>query len=349
MSGIVIILAMAGYSVRNDFRMPGGASFEKASMSIAPIENPKSNFQYFQFVLPDSNKNIVQCDKYADFELNAQCYQSLALLRKDASYCDSIGASFETGSMHRNDCYNRVAAATGNASLCTDDGCITSIGKDVSKCPPLGQRYNGSYECYLDIAVSTKNPSVCELLGNDKDSMLTCYEYVAEAKQDSSICEMGNPTSEQKDDCYRNLSRTQNQNMALCEKISNKEFRDSCKYRIVRGAAVREGNVGACNNLSSDQSRINDCLEKVAYRRNDPLLCELIKDDEYELSTNQCVLRSSPAMLEPSRCDGLKDTHYGTADRDLCYFQYARVNQKPAICQKIGESGFRDKCLKEKR
>lgn len=277
------------------------------SLSIAHIENPKNNFQYFQFVLPDSKKNIVQCEKYKNFELYTRCYQSLALLRKDASYCEKIKRSFQTGWMHRDTCYDEVARDTQNVALCeniqnkdalTGDyvSCVASIKKDVSKCPPLGEPYNGSYSCYMEVAVAKKDLSVCDLFGNDEDSKSICYKNVAEERQDSSI-------------------------------------------------AVRYDNVETCNNFT-DQASKNDCFWEVANEQNNPSLCELIVPDEYDLDTNQCVIQASPAMPDSSICDSLKDTHYDTSDKDICYFQYATTNQKPAICEKMEKASFKEECLK---
>lgn len=352
-----LIVVVIGYYLKPYFKVSQDRTLEKTSLSIAPIQNPKSNFQYFQFVLPDSQRNIIQCEKYSDYELSFKCYTALAVLHKDASHCNNIGKSFETGLMHRDSCFYDVAIETQNVALCESIGnkdaltgdyvsCIASIKKDVSECPPLGEPYNGSYSCYMSVATAKKDLSVCDMFGNDKSSKLTCYENVAETKQDASICELGNPTSEQKDHCYINLTRTQNQDKALCEKIENKQFKDSCKYRIVRGTAVRNNNIGICNNFP-DQDRKNDCFWEVAYGQNNPSMCEFIKPDKYDLDTNQCVVQSSPAIADPSICDSLKGIHYDTLNRDLCYFQYATVNQKPTSCEKISESSFKAKCLKE--
>ena len=304
----LIILVVAGYFIKHDLRVSENTIFGKTSLSIAHVENPKNNFEYFQFVLPDSKRNIVQCEKYKDFELNTRCYQSLALLHKDASYCESIGKSFEVGWMHRDTCYDEVARDTQNVALCENIqnkdalsgdyvSCVASIIKEVSKCPPLGDPYNGSYSCYMEVAIVRKDLSVCDLFGNDKDSKSICYRNVAEQKQDSSI-------------------------------------------------KVRNNNIETCNNFN-DQSSKNNCFWKVANEKNNPSFCELIKPDKYDLDTNQCVTQSSPAMPDSSLCDNLKDTHYDTSDRDICYFQYATTNQKPAVCEKMEKTSFKEKCLKE--
>ena len=346
----LIVLAIVCYFVKPHLNIPENRTLEKTSLSIAPIQNPKSSLQYFQFVLPDSKRNIIQCDKYADYELGYSCYQQLALLRKDASYCNNIESNIETGLTHRDDCYDQVARATKSVDLCGDNtACIAIIKQDVSICPPLGDKYNGSYSCYIDVAVAKKDLSVCDLFGSDKNSKSDCYEAVAQAKQDPSICESGSFTSDQKNVCYGELSLIQNQNEDLCDKIANEQLKNSCKNRIMFQAAVQDNNIEICNSFPNQDSR-NSCFWKVAYGQNNPSLCELIKNSPYpndDLPQSQCVLQSSPAITNPSICDSLKNTHYDQSDRDLCYFQYATVNQKPESCKKIDDSSSKEQCLKE--
>lgn len=354
---VVVITIIFGEQFHKKNIPSNERQFTDTSLSIAHIENPKNNFQYFQFILPTLERNIVECDKYADFELNTRCYQSLALLHKDASYCNNIGKSFETGLMHRDDCYDQVARDTHNAALCeniqnkdslTGDyvSCIASITQDVSKCPPLGDSYNGSYQCYLDSAVSKKDLSICDLFGSDKNSKFVCYRDVAVAKDDVSVCESVPQEDNKRDECYSTvLARTQNQDISLCEKIHVSHWNKYCKLRIAFKTATRENNINTCDSLSDQQSK-NDCFWEVANGQNNPLLCELIKPDQYDLDTNQCIVQSSPAMLDDSACDTLKGIHYDTQNKDLCYFQFATVNQKIASCEKMSESSFKEKCLK---
>lgn len=352
------ILVVTGYFIKHDSKSFEAQIFGKNSLSIIHVDNPKNNFQYFQFILPTLERNIVECDKYLDFELNTSCYQSLALLHKDASYCSNIGKSFQTGLMHRDDCYSEVAKDTQNVVLCeniqnkdtlTGDyvSCIASIKKDVSICPPLGDSYNGSYQCYLDVAVAKKDLSTCDLFGNDKNSKFVCYRDVAVAKDDVSVCESVPQEDNKRDECYSTvLDRTHNQDISLCDKIHVSHWNKYCKLRIAFQTATGNNNIEMCNNFT-DQADKNNCFWEFANYQNNPSLCELIKPDKYDLDTNQCIIQSSPAMSDPSLCDSLKDAHYDTSNRDLCYFQYATVNQKPAICEKMEKDSFKEKCLKK--
>ena len=248
---VLITFAVMNYFFKHYSDISKNKTFEKTSLSIAHIENPENNFQYFQFVLPDSQKNVVQCEKYADYELNTRCYQSLALLRKDASYCENIKQSFQTGWMHQSDCYDEVAIATQDATLCKSDGCATTIKKDVSKCPPLGDIYNGSYQCYLGIAVAKKDLSVCDLFGDDETSKFACYEEVAKDKNDVSACELIPEKDDKRDHCYSTvLADTKNQDVSLCEKIHVSHWNKYCKLRVALQTAARDNDIKICNSLS---------------------------------------------------------------------------------------------------
>ncbi len=321
-------------------------SISDTSLSIAHIDNPKSNFQYFQFLLPTPEKNIIQCEKYNSYELSFQCYQSLAVLHKDVKYCESIKRSFETGSMHKDHCYDLVARELQNVDLCQNIGnknalsapyadCVASIKKTVLACPPLEppHYYNGSYSCYLEAAVAKMDLSVCDKFGSDNESKMTCYESVAETKKDASICELGSSTGEQRDSCYSKLFfSSDNQNESLCEKITNTELKNRC-HKVKRRQLIAHNNdIKACNDFASKEDK-GACFYEIAEAQNNPALCERIESDE--LAVNQCVIQSSPAISNPSICETLKDTHYDQSDRYLCYFQYATVNQKPEICEKM--------------
>ncbi len=340
----LIALAVMGYFTKYDSKISENKTFGKTSLSIAHVENPENNFQYFQFVLPDPQKNVVQCEKYADYELNTRCYQSLALLRKDALFCENIRGSFETGWMYKSDCYDAVAIATQDATLCKNDGCVTTINKDVSKCPPLGDSYNGSIQCYTDIAVAKKDLSVCDFFGNDETSKFACYEDVARVKEDVSVCELVSAKDDKRDHCYSTvLADTKNQDISLCDKIHVNHWNKYCKLRVAFQNAARDNDIKICSSLSDQDSKDN-CFWEVANGQNNPLLCELMKKDDLWL--NQCIIQSSPAMHDSGACNNLKGANYDTPNKDLCYFQYATTNQKPEICQKMSKSDFKDKCLK---
>ena len=144
------------------------------------------------------------------------------------------------------------------------------------------------------------------------------------------------------------MADTKNQDVSLCEKIHVSHWNTYCKLRVASQTATRDNNLKICNSFA-DQNSKNDCFWEVANGQNNPSLCEFIKGSPYSddtLPQGQCIIQSSPAMRDSSTCDNLKGIHYDTPNKDLCYFQYATTNQKPAICEKMSKSDFKEKCLK---
>ena len=331
------------------------SSFSDTSLSIVHINNPRA-FQYFQFILPTESKNVVDCKNYASYELSYTCYQALATLHKDAKYCRNIERNFDTNYMHIDDCYSMVAKETGDISICENinnkepltgpySDCIASIRKDVSMCPPLespGSDYNGSYSCYLNAATEGKYLSICDKFGKDKNSRATCYEEVAVAKNDASICKNGTLNDTQKDHCFSKMVSNYGNDISLCTNIHDVATQNRCQQIIKQRIISNSNDINACNSFLTQDNR-NSCFWEIADTQNNPLLCENISGDE--LSTNQCVTQSSPAMTNPSICESLKDIHYGEADRDICYFQYATLNQKLEICNNISDESLKNKCV----
>lgn len=325
-------------------------------LSIAHIENPKS-FQYFKFVLPAPSKNIVRCEQYQSYETRVKCWQSLSVLNKNASYCNNIEPSFQTGLMHRDTCFDLVARETKDASLCegivnkdalTGDyiRCVASITGDISKCPVLDpdNDYNGAYNCYLSLAATTGEISVCDEFKDNLHSKRTCYAGVAVEKKDSSVCGLDSLEDEVRDDCYMAyLSGLGVIDTSVCSRIVSEERQSRCLSIMERKTIARDNNITACNDIS-DKDKRGSCFWEVAKVQDNPVLCEEVPD---ELWVGQCILQSSAAMKDSTACEALTGSNYDRSNRDLCLFHYGTINQKPESCGKISNPDSRSFCLEQ--
>lgn len=331
-------------------------TFSNTSLSIAHAPNPKA-FQYFEFVLPVTSGNVVQCEDYQSYELQTRCWQSLAVLKKDPSYCNNIKPSLQTGSMHRDTCYLVTAKETGNVRLCENIenrdaltgeyvNCVASLTQDISLCPSLKppDYYNGSFSCYLSVASAKKDVSICDAFENDTDSKQRCYAGVAVAKSDSSVCDIVSLPTDKRDGCYMNfLADSGIQDVSVCEKIHDAQLRLKCTKTLERTSISSENNIAACDSFADKDER-ESCFWEMATAQDNPLFCEKIPD---ELWVGQCIIQSSAAITSATLCNELSRSHYGKLNKDTCLFQYATVNQKSESCKEITNPDLKTNCLKQ--
>ncbi len=103
------------------------------------------------------------------------CFSSVAATKKDFSICEKISATYR---IER--CYKYVAKEKGNLLECKtfsarrEQYCMLGVAVanfDISICEELISD-GDKEECYVDIAIETKDSSLCEKAGSWKDFCL---------------------------------------------------------------------------------------------------------------------------------------------------------------------------------
>lgn len=172
-------------------------------------------------------------------------------------------------------------------------------------------------------------------------------------------------TTREKDSCY-NIVAVNNNNPSLCEKISNKDLKNSCFY----GIAVSYIDENNCKNISepNDSNAIKDqCFILTAIAKGDISLCSKnISDkntiraceDDVNLKCDpaseapfvkyQCYFRIAVAKKDISFCDKIQDS---SRDKAICYSMVGMYTKDVSVCNKIEsdpESGYyyRDDCYR---
>ncbi len=130
-------------------------------------------------------------------------------------------------------------------------------------------------ECYLKVALATKDPTLCvkELLGP------YCYTQLAIKYKDVSMCSYG--TSSDTHTCYMDVASEvggtktcdliqdndyriwcytviHKQTFELCKQEGNEGIRNQCYY----GLALNEKNGTLCNNIVNDNADKEDCVKR---------------------------------------------------------------------------------------
>ncbi len=302
--------------------------YGSTTLSIAPLDAWTYNSPDFKFTLPSNNRNIVSCDNYNprySLELNIRCWQALATLKKDSTYCGKIRDSAQ-----RNNCYS-------------DFGLIK---KDISSCPPLDPPayHNGSYACYFMFAMDNRDLSACNRFDSDTYNRALCYTSVALAEKDPTICALSSATSTDRDDCYSRLAYLSDFDLdvsAICSRISDEKLKDKCLRENDFTRIAKTGMVDECQKFPSNEKNL--CIIKAAAIRSNPALCEHIGGDSLDMT--QCIDLSDSAMKDSSACGLVKaDKTYQPDNRDTCYFDFATKNQKPDDCKNISSALLADRC-----
>jgi hypothetical protein len=260
-----------------------------------------------------------------------------------------------------------------NSSLWYFNFVLSTSSKNVVKCENYNPRY--SYElnssCWLELAVLKEDTSYCMNIGdnveNGSANKTNCINYVNKIKtalpedeikscsgwwnkpcfklifNDPTLCDSNRLSLDQKNECHIEYSvYSSSTNASQCDSITDSAIKDKCIRYLGLKMVSQKNDVNECNNLLNPVD-VNICLRDAAMINNNPPLCEQINGDE--LATNQCIISSAPAMSDPLICSRLQGNHYGESNKDLCYFQYATINQDTKMCKKISEQSAVDRCL----
>lgn len=131
---------------------------------------------------------------------------------------------------------------------------------------------------------------------------------------------------------------------SLCAQISNPDYLPSCyaMFDAPTGTPV----TFYCNQLSN--ANLNElCIGKVAVRKKDASLCDLIQTTN---NKNQCQAAVGMATGDLDKCSLLpaySSASPNAPSQDTCVYTYAVLNSNTTVCSKIPKtSPFYDACLK---
>jgi len=200
---------------------------------------------------------------------NPQCITSLAVEKKQPSYCEEISYSAA-----KNRCFYYAAIASRDKSICDrtiehsrvkgySSVNIPESREVCKKVIDIESKYNpgcelgilnGRFssdidvgECYMDLAKRTNDVSVCYAIRR-WDRRYNCFSYFA----------------------------IQEKNISLCEEIDNIDSAISCKARAQLDYTL-------CNQIEEASTRYY-CLEYLAEKLKDPSICSYIEFEKRRVS-----------------------------------------------------------------
>lgn len=204
--------------------------------------------------------------------------------------------------------------------------CLAIVKEDISFCDKGGERKDS---CFYELAVQKEDPALCEKAGELK---YRCYEDVAAITQDIQLCgkiPLLTPEIGSRNFCIQKVA-IWGEEPYFCQKIETSEFPSFSEIKFVEElkefcTIVSNEDFSSCQNLRkyhpADDSLsrlgqlyyVQGCQYVVAFRKNDPLLCEKITTD-------------------------IEFREIEAATKNECYYHLAIKNRDSSLCKKISGS-----------
>jgi hypothetical protein len=212
----------------------------------------------------------------------------------------------------REDCFQKVAAETGNISICN-----LTLNK---------------YECLTRIAILQRNISICNVVGKD------CVALVVNLVNESECIKL-NP--DLKDYCLFKKAMNST-NGSLCNQITNFTLQELCKKTIFQSQLSTSKNFSICENLSGFGKLI--CLEIVARNLNlSTIPSEYVSGFNYSLPSLNISESELNKLTENLKNLSLIYTAISTKNLSICanlprnqsfacYFLYAFNSTNISVC-----------------
>lgn len=216
------------------------------------------------------------CSGFTDDYYREECLLDYAVAISDLSICLQLSDV----NNNKDICIRAIAAKRNDTSLCyehmdeyQDDACIVEVAKKnvrLELCQGLDVFWVS--ECYLQIAVVQNDLEICDLIEESDYNRESCYHEIGKLRMDSSLCEGEGFDSQA---CYDFIAKA-TLDLELCKNISVDA--SGARQRCFAHVYGDLGQLEKCEDGTSSYS--DECIEKVAFLRKDPSLC----DDEFCLA-----------------------------------------------------------------
>lgn len=165
------------------------------------------------------------------------CYIDVALKHNDIKICEKINKSYGkyVGKVNsRYDCYEEIARATNNLSLCKYSGgnkkwCYIDVNRELALLTGNASYCNHDTLCFRPLTSKFNNSDLCSN-HSDTQNMELCLIYLASSNKDSLLCHnILNQTN--KDKCYSNVG-SKLLDPLLCNQVNEIKRKDDCYYIV---------------------------------------------------------------------------------------------------------------------
>ncbi|MBS1266658.1 MAG: hypothetical protein MAG795_00626 [Candidatus Woesearchaeota archaeon] len=287
---------------------------------------------WLNLAVRDKNKKL--CSKTSTYE---QVCQNIIDKNKDS--CENADSKI------LNDCYYSLAFILNDMDICKK-GVIKS---SIQFPRPISLFPDSITECKIAVAVKTGNPKYCEKVAST--SREHCIKQLAYEYLDQSYCNLLQDQDLQF--CIKQVSAkkaAQSNNPEQCKAISDSVFRKKCfeylvenkqDYKVclqsdspsecILNTATKLLNQEACEDkvLNSDQKQ--RCLQNIAIKTKDTLLCNELVDSE------DCFFQIAMQYLDSKTCQLL-------TQKDRCYYELAKLKKDRSLCNNIQDADTKTDC-----
>jgi hypothetical protein len=178
------------------------------------------------------------CEPKSGTYLGACCYHRAALAMDDSALC-------EKAMEQKDECYQDVAVASGNATLCDKiepmqavKACYAALRLPLPACEMMQMPAQG--ECYLELAITNSDPTLCAKAGYSSGDV--CYSTLAERTHNFVLCT--NVTNlPDRESCY-SVAAGATSNATWCDRISDYWKKETCREHLFGCSA--HTSCGAC-------------------------------------------------------------------------------------------------------
>lgn len=317
--------------------------------NVVTIQGSKEEFQ---------KQPIEDCSNIQDIDKRLWCILKQKVKTKDIKKCNDIDNLW-----FRENCKINIVASLKIENMCQSlienndkEVCyliLAQMKTDYSLCENIENK-NFQEWCrtwaYFEEARIKKDVKICDNIIH-KQVTPSCYNAILDARPDIVSekylpyyyhdynikpfyrileCERNIDNEYNKEKCYE-LQTERLGDSLLCDNLKNIDGRDRCLYSF----AKENPDITLCERMFDGIS----CYISVAVKKQDVLICDLIKDQE-EVSSCKRALLFSQGDIESCEIAG-------DYEKDSCFYLLATQLHNPNICQRVENSYTRNTCYNE--
>jgi len=267
----------------------------------------------------------VACAKAQGAERDA-CYHAIAVSLKELRLCQRIEAKGA-----RRPCFEEAGAASNENKLLLDrlaQACAGFQGEAWQKCEASAVAYEF-------------DAGYCDGLADA--NRLTCLRELNQVVRERALCNRFTEAAD-KNRCV-SLAAAESRSAGACDEFTDRLERFACLKEVA--TASGDGELCQTIELSGGGAQTRyDCFEAVAVKTKTPEWCVEINFKEQQGS---CVAKVAAAKEDPILCEGVKNEALSQKDpfvaRDSCYLKLVEFLPDSELCAKIQDAARKEQCL----
>ncbi len=168
-------------------------------------------------------------------------------------------------------------------------------------------------ECFVDLAVLTKDPEICDRVEDIEDAGYESSAYFT------------NPGV-----CFGRVGSVTEYDYDLCEEVSyNQDYYDICNGLIAMNEAEDLDDPGVCDRLGDDHGWFGDCLSETIDDESELEICDRVPDElDQETCRNSAYIDLTIDNEDISYCEKIDSSIM----KAICQGTYAKHFEDLSVC-----------------